>query len=271
MNEINYDKKLCEVYRGMKDRANGRKENDRHRYIGRGITVDYKSWPTIVEFKRDMKDSYIKHVEEHGVNNTQIDRIDNDKGYSPDNCKWSTRSENSRNRHNTFWVEWEGERLPATVLSEKLFGKNRRTYLYNRLKAGWTIEEAIRGYKVQETKVKRSHAHMIEYNGEMVRTRDLSQKLFNHPGLIWRRIYSMGWSEERAINAPRIIKGIRKKQIKGFKAKTVMYNGEEIGIDVLSRKLFGSRGVIRRRIKQYGYTLEDAINKPVKRRRVPSS
>lgn len=34
-----------------------------------------------------------------------LDRIDNTKGYSPDNCRWATRSENQNNRANSRrWV-----------------------------------------------------------------------------------------------------------------------------------------------------------------------
>ena len=42
----------------------------------------------------------------------QIDRIDNEKGYSPDNCRWVTRSVQNRNRRMT--EKWrEGNRRNA--------------------------------------------------------------------------------------------------------------------------------------------------------------
>ncbi len=38
-----------------------------------------------------------------------LERIDNEKGYSPENCRWATRSEQQRNRRNNVQVEVRGE------------------------------------------------------------------------------------------------------------------------------------------------------------------
>lgn len=58
-------------------------------YGGRGITVN-ESWLSFKNFANDM---YPKPTPLH-----TLDRIDNDKGYSRENCKWSTRTEQCLNR-----------------------------------------------------------------------------------------------------------------------------------------------------------------------------
>ena len=71
----------------------------------------------------------------------QIDRIDNEKGYSPDNCRWVTVKENQNTRRSNLIVEYNGERDTVAKLADK-YGKNRYL-IYQRLKAGWNVKDAF--------------------------------------------------------------------------------------------------------------------------------
>lgn len=59
---------------------------------GRGIVYDPR-WKLFINFWNDMKADYKEGL--------SIDRINNDKGYCKENCKWSTRSEQQRNKRNS--------------------------------------------------------------------------------------------------------------------------------------------------------------------------
>jgi hypothetical protein len=66
-------------------------KNKRYEYYGgRGITV-CERW--ISSFENFIEDMGYKPSSKHS-----IDRIDNNKGYSPDNCRWGTIQEQSRNK-----------------------------------------------------------------------------------------------------------------------------------------------------------------------------
>lgn len=70
-------------------------DNDGFEYYGkRGITV-CESW---LEFKNFLDDMGAR------PKGTSLDRIDNSKGYSPDNCKWSTHKEQMNNTRSTLTV-----------------------------------------------------------------------------------------------------------------------------------------------------------------------
>ena len=69
-----------------------------YRYGGRGIKVCDR-W--LESFENFIEDMYDKHQEAFAKNpKCQIDRIDNDGDYEPDNCRWVSSLENNRNRDN---------------------------------------------------------------------------------------------------------------------------------------------------------------------------
>jgi hypothetical protein len=73
----------------------------------------------------------------------QIDRIDNLKGYSPENCRFVTQTENMNNRDNTSYVNYKGEKIALKVILRKL-GKEKDYYsIRTRIMRGQSPESAI--------------------------------------------------------------------------------------------------------------------------------
>jgi len=64
-----------------------------------------------------------------------IDRIDTNGDYSPENCRWLPRKENQRNRRNNVYVTRNGERRLLVEWAE-ILGISYGT-LWSRYKRGW--------------------------------------------------------------------------------------------------------------------------------------
>lgn len=112
-------------------------ENTRgyNRYGGRGITVcdewlndfqAFNDWAMANGYRDDLT----------------IDRIDNNKGYSPDNCRWATPKEQANNRCNNRILEYKGKKQTMKQWAEEL-NINYST-LKMRINAyHWSVEKAL--------------------------------------------------------------------------------------------------------------------------------
>lgn len=100
-------------------------------YGGRGITVCDK-WKIYENFYQDMGEIPVR---------MSLERIDNSKGYSPENCKWATYKEQKRNTRQTRKIPYNGKILCVVDVAREI-GMKPNT-LEKRLLAGWTVERAI--------------------------------------------------------------------------------------------------------------------------------
>lgn len=94
------------IWKGINGRCHVPSNHAYSQYGAKGVTSEWKD--SFIAFKRDMYQSYLKHVAKHGEKDTTIDRIDNSKGYSKANCRWATNREQSNNRSITVRAEIEG-------------------------------------------------------------------------------------------------------------------------------------------------------------------
>ena len=82
--------RLNRIWRSIKDRTLNSKHRAYHNYGGRGIKV-------CDEWKNDFMSFYNWAMSNGYSDELSIDRIDNNKNYCPDNCRWATRTIQSRN------------------------------------------------------------------------------------------------------------------------------------------------------------------------------
>ena len=115
------------IFVAMKQRCDNEKSSEYNNYGGRGITVCDR-WKSFENFKEDMYESYIKHVEEFGEKNTTLDRVGVDGNYHKDNCRWATYKEQMNNKSNNHIVEVDGKSMTVMEAS-KVTGIKYRTIL----------------------------------------------------------------------------------------------------------------------------------------------
>ena len=101
-------------------------------YGGRGITVA-EEWR---DFDRFFADMGARPGPDY-----DIDRIDNNKGYAPGNCRWASRRENCRNTRRNHRVTFRGKTMSVVEWSEET-GLDASAIRY-RLKIGWAVEDAL--------------------------------------------------------------------------------------------------------------------------------
>lgn len=101
-NNKKHGRKFTQLYRvwcNMKSRCDSPLNKAYHNYGARGIAYQ-PSWASFLPFAEDMG--------EPPTPAHTLDRIDNEKGYSKENCRWATRAVQARNTRQNVWVELGG-------------------------------------------------------------------------------------------------------------------------------------------------------------------
>ena len=119
------------TWKSMKERCLYKKSRCYEYYGARGISV-CERWLSFDNFLADMG------IKPDGLT---LDRIDNSKGYSPENCRWATMTVNIRNRRNTRTLEIGG--VSRSVAEWAEISKIPYNTFRKRVSDGWDLEAAI--------------------------------------------------------------------------------------------------------------------------------
>ena len=117
---------------GIKQRCTDPNHVAYKNYGGRGIKL-YKAW---FDFSK-----FAKAVGEPPSDRHHLDRIDNNKGYIPNNVRWVTQAENNRNSRRCRHVTIGQVSKPIFAWLEE--NKISRSTYDARIRRGWSVEKAL--------------------------------------------------------------------------------------------------------------------------------
>lgn len=132
--------RLYATWNMIKQRCNDPANKSYKNYGGRGIKVcsewnnDYEAFKTWA-----LQNGYDPNAKRKECT---IDRINNDKGYSPDNCRWVdsiTQANNCRSNHNLAF-QGKTQTISQWARQQKI---PAQTILFRINRAGWNVEDAL--------------------------------------------------------------------------------------------------------------------------------
>ncbi len=126
--------RLYRIWTKLKHRCYNPKNKSYKDYGGRGIAV-------CDEWLHDFKAFYDWAMANGYRDDLSIDRIDSDKGYSQDNCRWANSKGQVRNRRTTRYVTVNGVTKPLAEFCDR-YGIDYHK-AHRRIQSGWSIEEAL--------------------------------------------------------------------------------------------------------------------------------
>ena len=121
------------VWKGMKGRCYRKRCAAYHCYGGRGIQV-CERW-------RNSFEAFYADLGPRPTKSHRLERIDNDGHYEPENCRWATQIEQSRNTRTSIRLSFRGKTKSLTDWADELHIK--ACTIRSRLFRGWKVEDAL--------------------------------------------------------------------------------------------------------------------------------
>lgn len=125
---------LFRVWYAMLERCENPKDKHFTYYGGRGITVSVE-WHTFSNWYQDMGER------PHGGT---LERIDNNLGYSKENCRWASRTSQQRNMRSNRLFERDGKKMCFAEWEIEL--KLKPSTISKRVHKGWSVDRAVSPY-----------------------------------------------------------------------------------------------------------------------------
>jgi hypothetical protein len=224
------------VWAAVLRRCTNPNSKDYPRYGGRGITVCERWAKSFAAFYADMGEK---------PPGMQIDRIKNERGYEPDNCRWVTSQVNNRNRRDSVYVEYRGERLHIRELADR-HGIRPATLAW-RLKHGMSVERAVEdevGFQNER----------VTFLGEEMTMAELEHRSGISRDTIRARMSRDGMSLEEAASVP-----LKRQPF------LVIYKGQTMRLSELAALTGMNELTLAYRIRKKGMTADDAAAMPLQR------
>jgi hypothetical protein len=120
------------IWAGMKQRCDNSNSHIYKYYGDKGITYE-KKWAEYEGFLEDMGQAPI---------GKSLDRIDNNKGYCKENCRWASNEEQANNRNNVVLYKYNGKFYSVTQLA-KISTIPADTIKARIVRLKWSVERAI--------------------------------------------------------------------------------------------------------------------------------
>ena len=155
-------------------------------YGGRGIRMDPRWRESAVLFEAEIT----KRLGKRPSEKHSLGRINNNKGYWPDNLKWETNSQQCRNQRKNHIVRYNGNLMTIAELAEKT-GMNPKRLQHRIMYQKLTPEEAVR-------RPLEGGSLLIEWKGEYHTLSVWARKLNIGVQTLYSRLYKLKWSVEKA-------------------------------------------------------------------------
>ena len=172
------EKRIRNIHSGMMDRCYNENSNRYYEYGARGIHI-CKEW-----YGKDGIRNFINWSLQNGYsNNLTIDRIDNNKGYSPDNCRWVDTFTQANNTRRNIKITIDGIEKTLTQYAHEYGIKP--DLAWKRFKKGITGRDLflppskIKIHKEVEVIDENNETHIFKTQNEVAKFLGVSQSIVN--------------------------------------------------------------------------------------------
>jgi len=144
--------RLNNIYSLIKRRCYNPKDKNYKDYGARGITIcdAWNNKERVYENHASNTKGWLSFkawaLSNGYTDNLTIDRIDNSKGYSPENCRWVSMKEQSNNRRSCRFIKYNNKTQNLKQWCEELGLSYKRTK--DRLdKLHWSVDKAFQTFE----------------------------------------------------------------------------------------------------------------------------